>query len=426
MKIFINTFGSRGDVQPYVALGKGLKAAGHTVTICTSSNFESFITDQGLNYGYMTDELLKLIDTDAGREAIEDTVGVFGAIKTTLKLIKIAKPLNRQMMIDSWEAAQAVKPDLVIYHPKALGAVSIAEKFGVPAVMATLQPMMVPTTEFPPIGIPDLNIGGWYNNLTYKLIPLGYRTYAKTVDEIRQAKMGLGKFPKSSGVLYTARGEPITVLHSYSPQVIPHPADWPDHAFVTGYWFLDRTDDWEPPAELQTFLEKGDAPVYVGFGSMAGRNPQRLANIVIEALQQANLRGIIATGWGGLDVDSLPDTILRIDKAPHDWLFPRMSAVVHHGGAGTTAAGLRTGRPTVVVPFFGDQPFWGNRVHTLGVGPKPIPQKKLTAEKLADALRTATGDVTIRKNAESLGEQIRGEDGIANAITIIEKILQRG
>lgn len=210
------------------------------------------------------------------------------------------------------------------------------------------------------------------------------------------------------------------MLHYYSLHVVPRPHDWPRNAHVTGYWFLDRLDEWKPSAELQAFLDEGEAPVYVGFGSMAGRNPQRVANIVIEALQQAKVRGIIATGWGGLEVNDVPDTILHIDQAPHEWLFPRMSAVVHHGGAGTTAAGLRAGRPTVVCPFMGDQPFWGNRVHVLGVGPKPIPQKKLTVKKLANALRAVTSNVAMRKRAESLGDQIRHEDGISNAIAIIE------
>jgi sterol 3beta-glucosyltransferase len=421
MKVFIVTFGSRGDVQPYVALGKGLKTAGHTVTICTADSFESFVTDNGLNYAYMTGELLKLLNTDAGREAIEDTDGLFGTAKTMLKLVKATKPLNREMMEDSVKAAEIVQPDIVIYHPKALGGVHIAEKYNVPAVMAMLQPMMVPTAEFPPIGLPDLKIGGWYNKMVYGLIPMGYRTYAKDIDEVRQEKMGLVKFPKSSGVTQTAAGRPITILHGYSRHVLPQPADWPAHAHVNGYWFLDQQENWTPPADLQRFLEAGPPPIYVGFGSMAGRNPQRLADIVISALQKANLRGIIATGWGGLDAGELPETIYKIDQAPHDWLFPRMAAVVHHGGAGTTAASLRAGKPTIICPFFGDQPFWGRRVHDLGAGPQPIPQKKLSADKLAGVLQTVTHNQPMHDRATLLGKQIRQEDGIAHAVSIIEQ-----
>ncbi|MDT8302253.1 MAG: glycosyltransferase [Sedimentisphaerales bacterium] len=421
MNVFILTIGSRGDVQPFVALGKGLKAAGHKVTLCTSSSFEPFIRSHGLDYGYMTDELLKLMDSDAGRDAMENTNGISGTIKTTIKLMKKAKPINRQMLKDSWRAAQAAEPDIVLFHPKALGGVHIAEKLGVPVMMALPLPMIVPTAESPTIGFPNWNIGGWYNKLTYAFVRMGFHMYNGTINKFRQDILNLHKFPKSSSLLRMADGRPIPVLHPFSTHVVPRPHDWPGNAYITGYWFLNRLNEWKPSAELKAFFAEGETPVYVGFGSMAGRNPRRIANIVIEALQQANVRGIIATGWGGLVLDDLPDGIFKIDKVPHDWLFPRVTAVVHHGGAGTTAAGLRAGRPTIICPFFGDQPYWGQLVYSLGVGSKPIPQKKMTVEKLAAAIREVTTDQKIRQNAESLGEKIRNEDGVANAVAIIER-----
>ncbi|MFN2107656.1 MAG: glycosyltransferase, partial [Candidatus Promineifilaceae bacterium] len=169
------------------------------------------------------------------------------------------------------------------------------------------------------------------------------------------------------------------------------------------------------------FLAAGDPPVYVGFGSMAGRDPVRLTGIVIDALRLAGLRGILATGWGGLQARDLHPTIFKLESAPHAWLFPRMAAVVHHGGAGTTAAGLRAARPTVICPFMGDQPFWGSRIHALGAGPEPIPQKKLTPENLAAALRQAVDGPEMRARAETVAEGIRSENGVANAIAIINK-----
>ena len=152
---------------------------------------------------------------------------------------------------------------------------------------------------------------------------------------------------------------------------------------------------------------------------MAGRDPERLTRIVIGALQQAKVRGILATGWGGLSADDLPETIFKLEQAPHDWLFPQMAAVVHHGGAGTTAAGLRAGCPTVICPFFGDQPFWGQRVRELGVGSEPIPQKKLTIEKLAAAIQTVTTVPTIQQKAERIGKKLRQEEGVARAVALI-------
>ncbi len=422
MNIFIVTLGSRGDVQPYVALGKGLREAGHTVTICTCSAFESFITEQGLLYGYMSNDFLDLLDSTEGRAAIEDTVGVFGAIKTTMKLMKQANVINRQAMKEQWAAAQVSDPDLLIFHPKALGGAHIAEKLGIPALLAVPAPVIVPTGDYPVIGLPNLPLGSWYNRLGYQLISKGYGVYNGMANEFRQETLGLDKRANAALPLIQPDDQPMPVLHSISQYVLPRPHDWDDQAYLTGYWFLDQGVDWQPSAELQAFLDAGDPPVYVGFGSMAGRDPQRLARIVVDALLQAGVRGIIASGWGGIQVGDLPETIFKIDQAPHDWLFPRVAAVVHHGGAGTTAAGLRAGRPTVICTFIADQPFWGDRVHKLGVGSQPIPQKKLTAAKLAAAIHEVTTDPAIKRNAEALGAKIRGEDGIANAIRVIESI----
>jgi sterol 3beta-glucosyltransferase len=212
------------------------------------------------------------------------------------------------------------------------------------------------------------------------------------------------------------------VLHGFSAHVVPRPADWPDHAAISGFWHLERQADWQPGAALEDFLAAGEPPVYVGFGSMAGKDPARLTKIVLEALQEAAVRGILASGWGGLAAQDLPESVFQIDHAPHDWLFPRMSAVVHHGGAGTTAAGLRAGRPAVVCPFMGDQPFWASRVSALGAGPEPIPQKKLTAGGLAAAIRAALRNDKYQENALALGGKIRLEDGVSTAVSMIEGV----
>ena len=424
MNILIITLGSRGDVQPYVALGKGLKSAGHNVTICTCSSFESFITEHDLNYGYMNDDFIKFVDSEAGRKAMESGTNFFSLIKTMLTLLKESKALMTEMLKDSWNAAQTTKPDIIIFHPKSMAGSHIAEKLGIPAILAVPVPLIVPTAESEAIGFPNLKLGGWYNKLSYKLLHKGYHIHDDVINEFRQDVLGIDKLPKFTTPIQMADGKPIPVLHCYSELISPRPKDWTNTTHITGYWFLDPRDDWQPTVELIDFLEAGEEPVYVGFGSMAGRNPQRMANIVIDALQKAKVRGIIATGWGGLNVSNLPETIFKIDKAPHGWLFPRVSAVVHHGGAGTTAAGLRAGKPTIVCPFLIDQPYWGERVHALGVGSKPIPQKKLTAEKLAKAILEVTTNQVIRQNAENLGQKLRQEDGIRNAIAIIKSLAQ--
>ena len=424
MKVLIVTLGSRGDVQPYVALGKGLKNAGHEVTVCTSALFQSFITDQGLNYGPMNNELMRLMDSDMGRDAMENANNLWGTIRTNLKLFSKVKAMYRQTLQDIWQTTQTVEPDLLILASKAaFMAESIADKQKIPLVTALPFPQFVPTVQSPAMGFPDWPLGGWYNRLTYWIVHTAIGLYGGISKEFRRKVLRLPPKPRGMDLLHRADGSPIPVLHGYSRHVVPRPTDWPDSAHVNGYWFLDQQDSWQPPDDLKTFLDVGEPPIYIGFGSIAGSHPQQLAKVVVEALQITHQRGILATGWGGLQTNNLPKTVFQLDQAPHDWLFPKVSAVIHHGGAGTTAAGLRAGRPTLICPFFGDQPFWGKQIYSLGVGPRPIPQKQLTTNKLVDAMEELVTNQTIRRNAEALGEKIRAEDGVESAIAILNHSL---
>lgn len=429
MKIFILTVGSRGDVQPYVALGKGLQQAGHEVTLCTSSSFAEFVEAHGVTYAYMNDEIIQLIDSDAAREAMENTDSVLAWIKTAVSLMKQVKPIQRKMLQEGWEAAQgaAQGADAIIYHPKTLGGAHIAEKLGIPGFLSVPAPLLTPTAAFPNAIFPEWPLGGGYNRFTYSLTNVMARgSYAGLVNEWRKETLGLPKQSQFHNEVVQTNGEPVLTMYSYSDHVVARPADWPETTVATGYWFLDQDEAWQPPEELVDFLEAGPPPVYVGFGSMSGRQPEKVAKVVIEALTQAGQRGLIATGWGGLQASDLPPTIYKIEAAPHDWLFPRVAAVVHHGGAGTTAAGLRAGKPTIICPFFGDQPFWGKWVHRLGVGPEPIPQKKLTAARLAAAIEAVMGDRAVQQKAAALGEKIRAEDGIGAAVKFIEAHVRQG
>lgn len=420
MKLLITTVGSRGDVQPYVALGKGLRAAGHAVTICTSVRFEGFVREHGLDYAYLNDDLVALLDTAVGRGALEDLGSFWLGVRTFIQLVKRTGPIQRALIEEGGQAAQAVNPDLILYNSKMPGA-HYADQLAIPAVLAGLFPQLVPTAAFPTVGFPTWPLGGWYNRLTYRLVLALAGRIGRSHLEAWRARAGLPPQTRGTGLLQRSDGSRIPVLHGFSHHVVPVPPDWPPEVHTTGYWFLDRPADWQPPAALECFLAAGEPPVYVGFGSMAGRNPERTTRIVIAALQQAGLRGVLATGWGGLATEEVPASIHLLDQAPHDWLFPRMAAVVHHGGAGTTAAGLRAGCPTIICPFFGDQPFWGRRVHELGVGSRPVPQKRLTRDTLAAALRDVAGNVAIRRQALALGDRIRREDGIANAVAVVEK-----
>jgi sterol 3beta-glucosyltransferase len=418
MHVLILTYGSRGDVQPYVALGRGLLERGHVVTLATSVRFRDLVEAAGLRFGPLSDDMLAILDTDQGRELVEDTTNLYQVVKRTLSMMRQVGPLQRELVMDCWAVAREADPDLVLFHPKAYAGPDIAEKLGVPVALALAIPMMVPSSERPNMGFPELGIGGWYNRGTYRLVNGLLGLSGGKHSKALRAELALPR--QKLDILHAGDGRPIPVLFGISPHVVAPAGDWGDHIRTTGYWFLDREGDWTPPPELMAFLEAGPPPVYVGFGSMAGRDPARLGRAAIEGLRAAGVRGILATGWGGLAAEELPDTVLRIDQAPHDWLFPRVAAVVHHGGAGSTAAGLRAGRPTVVVPFFGDQPFWGRRVHELGVGPAPIPQKKLTPDRLAAALRAVTADPGMAVRAEELGRRIRAEDGVAEAVALLE------
>jgi sterol 3beta-glucosyltransferase len=244
------------------------------------------------------------------------------------------------------------------------------------------------------------------------------------INQWRKEKLHLPAISIGTYPYFHMGGRPQPIFGSYSPIISPKPPDWRDNIHVCGYWFLDPPPYWQPSAQLINFLEAGAPPVYIGFGSMANRAPQKMAQVVQEAVELSGQRGIFAAGWGGLDNANLPDKIFALDSVPHAWLFPRTAAVVHHGGAGTTGAGFRAGVPSILVPHMGDQPFWAKRVTELGVGPQAIPRRKLTSERLAAAITTATTDQNIQARAAALGERIRGEDGIARTIEIIEGFSQ--
>jgi sterol 3beta-glucosyltransferase len=257
---------------------------------------------------------------------------------------------------------------------------------------------------------------GPFNKLSHQLFAaIGLAMYRRPINDWRREVLGL---PPAKGE-DRLRGKPVTKLYAYSQAVIPRPADWDESSVITGYWFLDGPTNWRPEPALVKFLHDGPPPVYVGFGSMFMHGGARKTEIVLKALRLTGQRGVLATGWGGLTEDNTPNGIFVLDAVPHDWLLPQVAAVVHHGGAGTTGAGLRAGKPTIICPFVGDQTFWGRRVAALGVGPRPIPRKRLTAERLAEAIQIALNDKSIRQRAASLGETIRAEGGIGHAVAHI-------
>jgi sterol 3beta-glucosyltransferase len=410
-RITILTVGSRGDVQPYVALGLGLKAAGHSVAVATADQFAGFVTKYGLEHRPVSAEFLELANSKQGAQALS------GKASSRLSLMRQVMPMLRRMLEHAWRAAQ--DSQAIIYHPKAMGGYHIAEKLNIPGFLAIAVPAFSPTGQFANPLLTTANLGPILNRWTHQFLMFAsIAPYRSLINQWRKDTLGLPPFKDDSML----RGQPVPKLYFYSPQLVSTPVDWDSASAATGFWFLNQQNGWQPSPELARFLEAGPAPVYVGFGSMPAENAEAKARVVVEAVRQASQRAVLATGWGGLAAQNGAQDIFALDAAPHDWLFPRMAAVVHHGGAGTTGEGLRAGKPTIICPFFGDQPFWGKRVAALGVGPEPIPQKQLTAERLAQAIRAAT-DAGMRARAEVLGAKIKAENGVQRAVEIITRQL---
>ena len=337
------------------------------------------------------------------------------------RLFKGFGAVIRAGLEDEWRAAQALPADVVVYHSKALGSHHIAEKLGAAELLAMPLPLTRTRAFSVPI-FPDLHLGGWVNALSYRLLILGNALWAGATNDFRKKTLGLPPLSRFADPMRRTDGSGVPALYAFSEHVLPRPDDWPANVHVTGAWFLDEVDGWEPPEALQAFLHAGPAPVYIGFGSMGAAHAQARAATVLKAVALTGERAVLATGWGGLRADVLPPNVFMLDAVPHEWLFPHVSAVVHHGGAGSTMAGLRAGKPTVICPFFGDQPFWGRLVHQAGVGPAPLPQKSLTAERLANAIRAAL-DSAVAAQAAGVGERIRAEDGTTRAVDLIERNL---
>ncbi|MBS4009354.1 MAG: glycosyltransferase family 1 protein [Roseovarius sp.] len=412
MRVAIHTLGTRGDVQPYLALARGFRAKGHEVLLIAPVQFAEAAGAEDLVFAPLPSEFLDLLDTPEIKDVLGRSGTGFGA---GFKLIKYYRHLMRSLLEAEWEAAQAFRPDVILYHPKALGAPHIAVKLGVPVFLASPLPGFTPTAAFPTPILPVRSLGP-LNRMSHALmIHGGSVLFASTLRNWREHTLGL-----------PARGKPAAhagTLYGYSPRVVPKPMDWGRDVVVAGYWFLD-TQDWQPDADLANFLNVGEAPIYVGFGSMPGIDPEHLTSMVIEGLRRTGKRGLLATAGGALGRVETTRDVHVISGAPHDRLFPCVHATLHHGGAGTTGAALRAGKPTAICPFFGDQPFWARHIAGLGVGPEPLDKKKLTADDLAAVFR-AMDDKEMRTRVETLGRLIEQEDGVTAAIAIVEKRLEQ-
>ncbi len=410
------TLGSRGDVQPYVGLGVALADLGHNVSVSTGQGFDELITKHGLTSASMRVDFRDLLNDPTIQGAMKSPKGLYRAFKSS-------QALMQQQLDDMWSVVQQVRPDLIVYHPKAFLAPYLAREVGAIAVPSFLQPAFVPTRAIENALLPLPNLGGFANRAVHgvmgALMNMGYRSLLKKWFA-RHEEVSSKALDVLAG--FHPKGDPLPRLHAHSAALLPKPADWGVDDHVTGYWFFEELSAFTPSAELEAFLDAGPPPTYIGFGSMPSVDAERTRAVVAEALERAQVRAILATGWGALAGSLASDQVFVLESAPHDWLFARCQAVVHHGGAGTTHEGLRWGRPSLICPLFGDQPFWGRAVAQNGLGPKPLPLRKMKADELADALK-ALQSGQFETRASAMGDLVRVEHGATVAAGLVHALL---
>ncbi|KAL9087941.1 MAG: hypothetical protein Q9159_003383 [Coniocarpon cinnabarinum] len=442
LNVVIHVVGSRGDVQPFVSLAKVLKEQyGHRVRLATHPVFRDFVTSNDIDFfsiGGDPSQLMafmvknpglmpgfdSLRSGDVGTRRKEIAKMVKGCWRSCIESGDGTGPEVSDNNIGDWanadnttadeNLARPFVADAIIANPPSFAHVHCAEKLGIPLHMMFTMPWS-PTQAFPhPLAnIQSSNADASMTNfMTYTLVDMmTWQGLGDVINGFRRKSLGLDPISLTWAPGMLARLQ-IPWTYCWSPALIPKPRDWQQYISISGFYFLDQASNFEPEQELKAFLEAGPPPVYIGFGSIVVEDPNAMTNLIFEAVKETGQRALVSKGWGGFGAEDIgiPDGVYMLGNIPHDWLFQRVSAVVHHGGAGTTAAGIAAGKPTVIVPFFGDQPFWGSMVHKAGAGPMPIPNKKLTADALATAITEALTPSCVEK-AKELSARISKEQG---------------
>ena len=413
MRIAVLSLDTRGGIQPYVALALGLQRAGHDVRMVAPSDFMPMMKEWGLPAAPLSGSIEAALRQSGGATEKGALASIRFSQRESARYVRL------------WTGEILAACEGVEVMTGGVGGMvaggSVAEKLGVPFLQTHLQPIGAPTAAFPGVLLPGMPswLGPLGRRFSHALTEFGL--WAPFKGAMRQARTEVLGLPARSA---PPKREP-PVLYGFSPEVIPLPKEWGARRHITGYWTLPAGPSWSPPPALEAFLGAGPPPVCIGFGSMTSSDPQAMTRLVLEAVRRAGVRAVLLSGWGALG-EVARDDVFVAAEAPHEWLYPKMAAVVHHGGAGTTGAALRSGVPAIVVPFTMDQPFWGGRVAALGVGPRPIPRKRLSVEALAAALQQTVADAAMRDRAAALGARIRAEDGVGQAVAHFERFAREG
>ncbi|GMH35759.1 hypothetical protein BSKO_03627 [Bryopsis sp. KO-2023] len=450
LDICIMVVGTRGDVQPFIALGRGLKDYGHRVRLASHSVYRDFVLSAGLEFYPLGGDPKVMIELIVkNRSILPQSIGDVQKNREQLKDIVFST--FDACIADDPDGGRAFQAQAIIANPPCYGHIHCAERLGIPLHMVFTMPW-TRTVKFvnPHARISDTVVSkleyitgllpkgraerwnkyvrermNWFSFIAVEdIVCLGIKDI---IDQFRAQKLGLDPLPNSTYTRHLLDYKRVPFTYCWSPSLVPKPCDWGEKIDVVGFFFFNQMDveSYEPPQDLIDFLEKGPPPVYIGFGSMVVANPDALMKTIIEAVEITGLRVIVSRGWGGLGAgDDLPDSIFVVGNCPHDWLFSRCEAVVHHGGAGTTAAGLLAACPTLVVPFFGDQPFWGESCYRAGVGPEPIPIDQLDTKRLVYALGYFSFP-RVKSKVKEISEKMKLENGVEGAIEAFHRHLPR-
>jgi UDP:flavonoid glycosyltransferase YjiC (YdhE family) len=410
MRVALVPFGTRGDIQPFLALGTALRARGHDVNLVTSPSFQSVADEAGL-------ELTAIPADTGGFFQIPEVIEALRKSPSMLRMVrKLPKPPpGAQAALLGHIDAACGDADITIntYFTKGI-SVARPDRLW----CATSWWPAAPTGAFPALGAPEWPLGPAYNRLTYAATAaVEWWSTRKTVNGFRARK---GLPPLGIGSPYRSVGREVPVLYPYSTSLIPHPPDWPPHCHVTGYWYWQRT--WQPPEGLAEFMDTERRPLVAAFGgTWAVHRQEHTREALREAARRTGRRIVVVGG----DPEPLSPDAFHLTEADYDWLFSRASAVIHNAGYGSTAEVLRAGVPQVVVPTFADQPFWAARVHRAGVAARPVPFATMRVDELAAAAVSAVGDAAMAERARLLGARVRAEDGLSRTCDILEDWYER-